>query len=115
VVAAGRLDDPELDGAGVKEEKADFIGIGRGLIADPIGHKKWPTGESGRSGGAWPVTIVASPIHTPRPIRCAVNAAAGRECKYETIGLLSRKGGSVVGGGPAGMEAARVAAIKRHQ
>jgi len=55
-------------------------------------------------------------IHTPHPIRCAVNPIAGREGKFEKIGRAeTRKKVVVVGGGPAGMEAARVAALKGHQ
>jgi len=58
VMTVGRLDDPDLAEQVLKEGKGDFIGIGRGLIADPDWPEKWLTGESRKSGNAWPVMTV---------------------------------------------------------
>jgi pyruvate/2-oxoglutarate dehydrogenase complex dihydrolipoamide dehydrogenase (E3) component len=48
------------------------------------------------------------------PIHCAVNAAAGREKEMEIVPAIKAKRIVVVGAGPAGMEAARVAALRGH-
>jgi 2,4-dienoyl-CoA reductase (NADPH2) len=49
------------------------------------------------------------------PIQCRVNAALGTDQDYEIRPALKKKKVVVVGGGPAGMEAARVAAIRGHE
>ena len=49
------------------------------------------------------------------PLKCRVNAAMGREREYEIKPAEKKKKVLVVGGGPAGMEAARVAALEGHK
>jgi 2,4-dienoyl-CoA reductase (NADPH2) len=49
------------------------------------------------------------------PARCRVNAAMGREHEYQTTPAEKKKKVMVVGGGPAGLEAARVAALRGHE
>jgi len=116
VMAVGRLDDPELADRILREGKGDFIGIGRGLIADP----DWPRKVAGGRIEEIRTCIACNDcriaIHTPHPIRCAVNPVAGREAKYDFLRPAEAKKKVVVaGGGPAGMEAARVAALKGHR
>lgn len=115
VVAAGRLDDPQMAEQILRDGKADFIGIGRGLIADP----DWPQKVADRRIGEIRKCLACNDcriaIHTPRPIRCAVNPLAGRETKYGTLRPAEvKKKVLIVGGGPAGMETARIAALKGH-
>ena len=47
--------------------------------------------------------------------RCRINAALGREKEYEIKPAVKKKKVMIVGGGPAGMEAARVAALRGHE
>lgn len=116
VILPGRLSDPQLAEQVLKDGKADFIAIGRGLIADPDWPQKVQKGEI--SEIRWCLSCNEcrqTQVVKRLPIRCAVNAAAGREGQYDVIkpAEVKRKV-VVVGGGPGGMEAARVAAIRGH-
>jgi len=115
LIAGGRI-DPELGERVLQEGKADFIAIGKGLIADPELPQK---AASGRMDEIRPcigcIRCIDSVTAKGEGMMCAVNAAAGSEREYE-IGLAERsRRVIVVGGGPAGMEAARVAALRGHQ
>ncbi len=116
VMAVGRLDEPELAEKALRDGKGDFIGLGRALIADPEWPLKVQEGRMDEIRKCLACNECRVTIHTPHPIRCAVNPLAGRESKYESIGKAeTRKKVAVVGGGPAGMEAARTAALRGHQ
>jgi 2,4-dienoyl-CoA reductase (NADPH2) len=106
VIVVGRL-DPELGEKVLREGKADFIGMTRRLIADPELPNKV---ASGRLDDIAPCTACDNCLGTGR---CRINAALGKE--YITIEKAERSKRVVVaGGGPAGMEAARVAALRGH-
>lgn len=107
---------PELGEAVLEEGKADFIAIGRALLADPDMLKKV---VSGRGGDVTPcircMTCLDSILWRAEGVCCTVNAALGREREYELKPAKSPKRVIVVGGGPGGMEAARVAALRGHK
>ena len=50
-----------------------------------------------------------------QPIKCRVNASLGREREYAITPTRRKKKVVIIGGGPAGMEAARVAALRGHE
>ena len=79
VMAVGRLDDAKLSEDILSHGKADFIGIGRGLIADPDWPKKIASGNIDNIRKCIACNECRVAIHTPHPIRCAVNAS-GRFC-----------------------------------
>jgi 2,4-dienoyl-CoA reductase (NADPH2) len=113
VIAVSRL-DPVLGEKILREGKADFIAMCRRLMADPEMPNKL---ASGRAQDIAPCTACddcSKNLMMGTPIRCRVNAALGGDQEYLIRPAEKRKKVVVVGGGPGGMEAARVAAIRGH-
>jgi 2,4-dienoyl-CoA reductase (NADPH2) len=99
--------DAELGEKAIREGKADFIGMTRRLQADPDYPRKV---AEGRLEDIAPCTACENCLGSRR---CRVNAFFG--APFNTIEPAARKKKvMVVGGGPAGMEAARVAALRGH-
>ncbi|MFC1961472.1 FAD-dependent oxidoreductase [Chloroflexota bacterium] len=116
VMTVGKLGYPELAERILQEGKADFIVLGRSLIADPEWANK--TKET-RFDDIRPCLCdhdgCSARTKGGKPLSCTVNPAAGIEKEY-TITLAARKKNVlVVGGGPGGMEAAIVAASRGHK
>lgn len=113
VMAVGRIIDPILGESILRSNKADIIVMGRGSLADPHLPNKAKAGEYDKIRqciGCLQGCIGRLP---DKPIACLVNPQLGFE--GETV-LKAEKPKKVwvVGGGPAGMEAARAAAMKGH-
>jgi 2,4-dienoyl-CoA reductase (NADPH2) len=111
VVVAGRIVDPAHAEAILERGAADLIGMARGLVADPA----WPRkAAAGAARSIRPCIGVNQECRTfPGGILCAANARAGRERWFAAALAAPRRAGmriGVVGGGPAGLEAARFAA-----
>jgi NADPH-dependent 2,4-dienoyl-CoA reductase/sulfur reductase-like enzyme len=115
VIAVGRLDQ-ETGEQALQEGKADLIALGRRLLADPelpnkvaanrfddirpcIGCMECIEGLGTRTGG----------------LGCTINPEAGREREYIISKASKKKTVVVAGSGPAGLEAARVAALRGHK
>ena len=113
VIALGRI-TPSAGESALLEGKADLVVIGRGLLSDPELPNKL---ASGRSEDIAPcITCLNCSRLTPSgDTTCLVNPALGREAEYRIKPADRSKRVLVIGGGPAGMEAARVAALRGHQ
>ena len=112
VITVGRL-DPVLGEKALRQGKADFIGLCRRLMADPELPNKL---ISGRLDDIRPCLACKECMRAyNQTVRCRVNAALGREREYAVKQAEKKKRVLVVGGGPAGMEAARVAALRGHE
>ena len=117
VIAVGRL-DLELGENILEEGKADLIAIGRRLLADPDLPKK--TAE-GRLGEITPcigcIECIERLFFDERGegVTCVVNPTLGGEKAYQIKPVTKAKNVVVVGGGPAGMQAAIVAAQRGHR
>ena len=103
---------PELGEKALRQGKADFIGLCRRLFADPELPNKV---ASGRLDDIAPCTHCSTcQKMNLLPKECRVNAALGTE-QYTIQKAEKKKKVVVIGGGPAGMEAARVAALRGHE
>ena len=115
VIAVGRLHDPALAERVLAEGQADMVALGRQLIADP----EWPRKvRAGRADEIRPCISCNTCVDGMREgarIQCLVNAMAGREVQFELRPVPRPRSVMVVGGGPAGMEAARVLALRGHR
>ena len=117
VIASGSITNPELAEKILTEGKGDFIGLGRPLWADPY----WPLkAMEGRPEDIAPCIrcndgCLARGDHQAKTISCSVNVAVCREDEFRITKAEHSRNVAVVGGGPAGMEAARVCALKGHQ
>ncbi|MCG8402337.1 MAG: FAD-dependent oxidoreductase [Firmicutes bacterium] len=116
VVACNRINDPFLAEEILQNEDADLVGMARGMIADPDLVAKTSAGRTGeirRCIGCNQGCLDA--VFTLKQVNCLVNARAGREDEEPPRPAERPKNVLVVGGGPAGMEAARVAAERGHR
>jgi len=119
IIAVGRINDPLIAESTLAEGKADIVAMARPLIADPELPNK---AREGRLDDIRPChgcnQNCVKYMMDGQPIRCIVNATVGMEQWGWGIGGIKtapvKKKVVVVGGGPAGMEAARVAALKGH-
>ena len=121
MAAVGRITTPELAEAALAKGRCDAVALGRALLADPDWVRK---SAEGRSAEIRPciatVEGCAGQLQYGEGISCSVNPEVGREALAPlqpiTSGHTSAPGRVlVVGGGPAGMEAARRAAELGHE
>ncbi|MCR6689023.1 FAD-dependent oxidoreductase [Cellulomonas sp.] len=114
VMAVGNL-TPENAQAALEAGDADFVGIGRGLIADPQWAGKL---AAGRREDIRPCIrcnqLCVGNAFFALPLGCAVNPQVGFERERALTPVDAPRRVAVVGGGPAGLEAARVAAARGH-
>ena len=114
VMAVGKIGDPLIAEHILKQGKADLLAMGRALIADPDLPNK---AAEGRFDDIRYCIYCNTCIHSmmTAATRCAINAEAGRESEMPIIPAKRPKKVLVAGGGPAGLEAARVAALRGHK
>jgi len=116
VAAVGRINHPDVAEEILQQGRADLIAMGRALIADPELPLK--TAE-GRVEDIRPCTACCFGciwrVGQGGELACSNNPLAGREATLKVVPAEQPKQVLVVGGGPAGLEAARVAALRGHQ
>jgi len=113
-IVVGALHFFELAEQILQENKADFVAIGRGLIADPELPKKLMEGRPEDVRRCIRCNECVSRVIAYLPVSCTVNVSAGMEKQYKLEKAEKKRNVLVVGGGPGGMEAARVAALRGH-
>lgn len=112
----GRINDPTQAESIIADGHADMIGMVRALICDPEFPNKAREGRIdeirqcvGCEEGCY------GRFRRGLPITCAYNPEAGREREFSIVPTTNRKRLMVIGGGIAGLETARVAALRGHQ
>jgi len=108
VIAVGRLGDPARAAAAVAEGKADFVALGRTLIADPDWPRKARAGRPVRR--CLSCNTCVNEMRDGRPIGCLVNPAAGREMEFAAGRPPRGARIAVIGAGPAGLSYAAAVA-----
>jgi 2,4-dienoyl-CoA reductase-like NADH-dependent reductase (Old Yellow Enzyme family)/thioredoxin reductase len=114
IIAVGRIRTPELANRILEEKKADLISMGRALIADPELPAK---ALQGRIEEILPCISCNRCVQSIRKgaLQCAVNPETGREGIFKLKKTDRPKKIWIVGGGPAGMKTAEIAALRGHQ
>ncbi len=115
VLTVARINDPLIAESVVSNGKADAIVMGRASLADPELPNK---AKEGRFEDIIQCTACMQGCETrvisQLPVRCTVNPRTGRENEFAITPAPRKKKVFVAGGGPAGMEAAIVAAQRGH-
>lgn len=115
VIAVGRLNEPELAEKIITEGKADLVAIGRGLIADPLFPSRVQKGRVSDIRPCISCNTCANNLVGAASLECTVNAELGSGSDFRIVPASVPRKVLIVGGGPGGMEAARVAALRGHK
>ncbi|MCR1972366.1 NAD(P)/FAD-dependent oxidoreductase [Clostridium cochlearium] len=113
VIACDVIRKPDFAEKLIEERNVDFVAIGRGLLADAEWGKKAKERREKEIRPCISCLYCIEQLSKGSCTKCAVNPRMGRELEYNKI----EKNGEgrlvvVIGGGPAGMEAARISALK---
>jgi 2,4-dienoyl-CoA reductase-like NADH-dependent reductase (Old Yellow Enzyme family) len=115
VSVSGRLTDPSVAEHLIESGTSDFVTLGRALHADPEFPLKAREGRTVEICTCIACNQGCSDMHSRGlPIVCLVNTATGREREYAIRPTPAPRRITVVGGGPAGLEAARILALRGH-
>ena len=117
VITSHTLRDPDYCEKILAEGKADLVGLSRQMVADPY----WANKAHARQPqeirkcisclvGCWQESLMIK-----RHMRCAINPAVGDERFVHLAPAQRAHRVAVVGGGPGGMETARIATLRGHQ
>lgn len=116
VLVVGRINDPRIAEDILNRKEADMVVMGRALLADPEFPNK---AAEGRFDDIRPCVGCGlgciAVRNAGKDMTCVLNPALGREREMTLVPAARPKNVMVAGGGPGGLEAARVAALRGHK
>jgi len=114
VMGVGRL-DPELGERALRDGQIDLVGMTRRLVADPQLPNKVMAEREADIAPCTACLCCLDDAAINRPLRCRINGHLGARLEEVYAPAQRREHVVVVGTGPSGMEAARMAGIKGHR
>jgi len=116
VIASGSITTPDFAEEIIATGKGDYVGLGRPLWADQYWTKKALEDhpEDIRPCIRCNEGCLERTFFNFRAVTCAVNPTIGREDELAITPAEKKKNVAIIGGGPGGMEAARVCALRGH-
>lgn len=114
IILAGRMEDPVMASEAIGTS-CDIVGYGRPLLADSEIISKLKTGREDEIRHCLGCHEACMGRVANGAICCAVNPACGREAIYGLAPALVKKNILIIGGGIAGLECARVLAVRGHK
>lgn len=111
---AGKMDDPDVAEESVASGMTDGVALGRGSLADPAFAKKLEMGCPEKIRPCISCQNCIASCFSMGSIQCSVNPNTMQEFSYSLQPAIIKKKVMVVGGGVAGMEAARTAKLRGH-
>jgi 2,4-dienoyl-CoA reductase-like NADH-dependent reductase (Old Yellow Enzyme family)/thioredoxin reductase len=116
VIAVGKIRSPAMANDIIRTGRADFVAIGRSLLADPDWPKKAEDGRVDQIRNCIACNEgCISRLFAQQDIWCTVNPETGHEDEFAKQLSKAKKHVFIAGGGPAGMEAARIASLRGHR
>ena len=114
IISQGKLNDPITAEKVLQEGKTDFVALGHQLIADPEWPNKVKSGRTREIAYCIGCNECLYSGYMGRFRTCAVNPVSGNELDFPIVPATISKKVLVLGGGPAGMEAAVLASSRGH-
>lgn len=115
VIAVGRIHDPHRAEQVLAQGRADFVAMGRPMLADPELPNKLSSGQADRVRLCISCENCIDAMEQRFSVDCAVNPRTGKERELAPRRAAHGRRVLVIGAGPAGMEAARVASERGHR
>jgi len=114
VITVGRIRNPTMADGILRDGKADLVSMGRALIADPHMPNKAKEGKLEEINSCISCNRCIQTLRK-EAVRCAVNPEAGNEYRFKISKTDRPKKVWIIGGGPGGLKAAEIAALRGHQ
>ena len=115
LICSQRINDPVIAEEVLAAGTADLISMNRAIMADPEMPRKAQEGRLDEIRRCIACNDCVGRLKSGMPIACTVNPEMGRELEMALVAAESPKRVMIAGGGPAGLEAARVAALRGHR